>query len=151
MQWSAARNGGFSTAPRRKLANPPIAHGCFGFRRVNVASQLDDQDSTLARFRRLVQDRRAAPEIGRAPWRVVPVDHRAVLALRYEDTRGAVLVAANLTDQTARVRIPLDGAVGARDVTRGCPVETCRDALPLELGPYGHRWLRFGRGRRAAE
>jgi len=49
MQWDSCleTNAGFSRAPQSQLYLPPIAHGDYGFRKVNVAAQRADPQSLM--------------------------------------------------------------------------------------------------------
>ncbi len=63
MQWTAGRNGGFSTAAPRKLVQPVVS-GPFGPDHVNVAAQMRDRDSLWNWMRTLITIRRTCPELG---------------------------------------------------------------------------------------
>jgi glycosidase len=78
MQWSAARNSGFSPAPSDKLAQKPVTQGPFGYKRLDVEAQQKDEGSLLNRFRRLVAVRRSTSAF--ATGRFVRIDsgHPAV-------------------------------------------------------------------------
>ena len=47
MQWSDQKNGGFSTAPKDKLARPLITSGSNGYKEINVNKQIRDRESFL--------------------------------------------------------------------------------------------------------
>ncbi|HVY13459.1 MAG TPA: alpha-amylase family protein, partial [Alphaproteobacteria bacterium] len=83
MQWSAAENGGFSTAPKDKLIQPMIENGPFGFKMVNVESQQGEKDSLLEFIRTLVHLRNEHPSIGLNEFDAVPTPCECILALRY--------------------------------------------------------------------
>src|SRR5215213_8508921 len=64
MQWSDEEpHGGFSSAPSGTVIRPAVRDEPYGFRRVNVAEQREDPDSLLHRVRRMVQCRKAYPQI----------------------------------------------------------------------------------------
>jgi maltose alpha-D-glucosyltransferase/alpha-amylase len=44
MQWSAEKNGGFSTANTGSLCQPMVSQGPFSFKQVNVADQQEDPE-----------------------------------------------------------------------------------------------------------
>ena len=105
MQWEPGEGAGFTTSahPRR-----PIVGGVG----VSVEEQLADDSSLLHRLRGLIQQRKAHPELGTAPFEAVETGQTGVLGFQ----RGELLCLHNFTDQTV-------------------------DLGPVELGPYGYAWL----------
>ena len=79
---------------------------------MSVAEQLAEEDSLLNRLRGLIQQRKAHPELGTAPFEAVETGHTGVLGFQ----RGELLCLLNFTDHTV-------------------------DLGPVELGPYGYAWL----------
>ncbi len=112
MQWSAERNGGFSTADR--LVRPAIGDGLYGYPKVNVESQRRDPESLLRWMIRMIRLRKECPEIGWGDWRLVPVRTPSVLALLYRWRGNAVLCLHNLDERSRDVRISLDEDGGDR-------------------------------------
>jgi len=138
MQWSAAQNGGFSTAPRSRLVLPVLARGPFGFRRVNVADQHRDPASLLQFVRRAIRCRRESHELATGAWEPVAARAPSVFALRYRSNASELLAVHNLGATPVRVR-----GLGAGDL-----VDILADrpygspATSVELDGYGFRWLR---------
>src|SRR5262245_51436406 len=64
MQWSAAPNGGFSSAPPKQVHPPVIAEGDYGYPRVSVEQQIRDPDSLLRWFALALRTLREYPEFG---------------------------------------------------------------------------------------
>jgi len=62
MQWSGAKNGGFTDSDHP--VRPVVAHGAYGYRQVNVTDQRHDATSLLAWFERMVHTLRESPEVG---------------------------------------------------------------------------------------
>ena len=139
MQWSPARNGGFSSAQRSQLVLPVISRGAFGYRNINVADQHRDPASLLTFVRRAFRVRRELGELTAGDWEPVGVRERSVLALRYSDGHSELLAVHNLASTSVRARgLGADGLVDAF---------ANRDYAPakrggLELDGYGFRWLR---------
>jgi maltose alpha-D-glucosyltransferase/alpha-amylase len=139
MQWSPARNGGFSSAPRSQLVLPVISRGAFGYRQVNVAAQHRDPGSLLTFVRRAFRVRRELGELTAGDWQPLRVREPSVVALRYKDGRSELLAIHNLASAAVRARgLGADGLVDAF---------ANRDYAPakrggLELDGYGFRWLR---------
>ena len=78
MQWSNERNGGFSSAAPSRLVAPPPSDG-YGPRHVNVADQVNDEESMLHFIRRLTARYRISPEIGWGALTVLEHDCPSVL------------------------------------------------------------------------
>ena len=55
MQWTPDRNAGFSRATPGRLHLPPIQDPVFGYQRVNVETELDNQSSLLHWTRRMIR------------------------------------------------------------------------------------------------
>ncbi|APT86257.1 alpha-amylase family protein [Corynebacterium flavescens] len=105
MQWEPGPGAGFTTSshPRR-----PIVGG----KGISVAEQVDDPESLLNVVRTMVQERKAHPELGTAPFEAVESGHIGVLAFE----RGGLLCLHNFCDETV-------------------------DLGMVELGPYGYAWI----------
>lgn len=148
MQWSAERNGGFSTAaPSRLPSRPP--EGGYAPRHVNASDQLDDESSLLHFFRRLTARYRISPEIGWGELELLDHDAPAVLAHSVSADVGRMVALHNFSDEPASVRLALpdepEGAqltdlfsVGRLDLDE-------RGVFEIDLPPYGWRWLRVAR------
>ena len=150
MQWSDGPNGGFSTAPARRLARP-LPTGLFSPDHVNALEQRRDPDSLWNFMRRLIRTYRQMPQIGWSTVEVLEHDQRAVLAhvCRCDDWR--LLAVHNLGTDTCTVTVTLDdvpeGAV-LRDALGGASAEEdvpISSGAPVELRVDGHagRWLRI--------
>jgi maltose alpha-D-glucosyltransferase/alpha-amylase len=148
MQWSRARNGGFSTAPRRKLVRPLVDDPLYGPERVNVADERRDPSSLLEWFTRLVRVRRETPELGWGTCSLVETAPPTVVAHRCDWSGGTVLAAHNLGPEAAEVALDPDGDLdGATLVTiLGETRDGAEsDSTTVALDGYGYRWLRVRR------
>jgi maltose alpha-D-glucosyltransferase/alpha-amylase len=148
MQWTAGRNGGFSSAKSDQLPRPAIADGDYGYEAVNVESGERDADSLLNWVEHALRARRRCPELGHGEVQVLEADHDAVFAHACANDRGAILAVHNLAGEPLDVRIDTSGLEGDALVdvlgTRGHrPLEP---RTPLTLERYGFRWLRIVRG-----
>ncbi len=146
MQWTGGPNGGFSTAPARRLARP-LPEGLFSPERVNVADQRHDPGSFWWFVRGLIRRYRQLPQIG---WSVVEVLHQpspAVLAHACRERTGWTMVALhNFGADTQLVTLTLtdvpEGSVLVDLLESAEAVPVSRDgSVELELSGYGHRWL----------
>ncbi len=145
MQWTAGRNGGFSTARASRLPGPVVSGG-FGPAHVNVAEQRNDPESLLSFIRHLIRRYRECPELGWGRFEVLEQPHRQVLAHRCTWEGNSLVALHNLAAEPVSVPLVLD------DVQ---PETTLADLLasgrtPLDergraeiaLDGYGSRWLR---------
>jgi maltose alpha-D-glucosyltransferase/alpha-amylase len=145
MQWSADRNGGFTSArrPVRPLVSDPI----YGYQRVNVEAQRRDPDSMLNWMARAIRMRRECPEISWGDWEVLATEAREVLVMRYAwDDHVVVAVhnfaalprAFSLQARAVRDRV----LVSMLDVEDSRADESGRHRIQLDA--YGYRWYRAG-------
>jgi maltose alpha-D-glucosyltransferase / alpha-amylase len=149
MQWRNAPHGGFSTSPRKSdLRRPVITGGEYGYERVNVEDQQADPGSLLGWFQRTVLILRECPEFGVGTCSYVDTGDRRVLALVHEAPSGAMLALTNLSAETCTIEL------GRQPAQQGDPVEVYADQsydppdpdlAPIQLGPYGYRWIRLAR------
>ncbi|WP_132058659.1 alpha-amylase family protein [Halorussus amylolyticus] len=145
MQWSAEKNGGFSTAESEALVRPPISGGRYGYETVNVADQRGDPNSLLQWFSRLIHARRECPEIGRGDCELLDTGDPAVFAHRMVGEENAVVAVHNLGESPTSVTLSLagdpirlfgrDGGVEFERVETG--------EWRFELGRYGYCWVRI--------
>jgi glycosidase len=145
MQWSSGPNGGFSTAPPSTLA-APVVEGGYSPEHVNVSDQRRSSDSLLAFMTLLVRRYRECPELGWGSFEVLVQPHRAVLAARRTWDDASMVTLHNLGSEAVAVAVRLDDCPpGTRlvDLLRDGSAEVDEQGwAELELGRYGHRWLR---------
>lgn len=154
MQWNDARNGGFSTAPPRRLPRP-VTEGAFGPQHVNVAEQRNDPDSLWTFMAQLVRRYRQSPELGWGAFEALDQPFPAVLAHVARLDAWATIAVHNLGPEACRVPLSLagldgDGVAPVAMVTdllsdyRLEPVATGAGSpsIEVDLDGYGYRWLR---------
>ena len=90
MQWSDARNGGFSTSARTWLP-------CGDFKAVNVARQLNDPHSMLSLYRRLIELRKSTPALVEGGYRAMDNAPEDCLVFHRETAAQHIVVALNFT------------------------------------------------------
>ena len=146
MQWTAERNGGFSTADPDRLPGPVVTGG-FAPEFVNVADQRRDPESLLSFMKLLIRRYRESPELGWGDVQVLEQDAPEVLAHLCTWDDAALLALHNLGTEPRTISLTLPGCDsdhrladllvdGVTEVGEGGAVE-----LPLE--GYGYRWLRI--------
>ena len=143
MQWSAERNGGFSSA--RRTVRPVISDPIYGYRRVNVEAQRRDPHSLLNWVERKIRMRRECPEISWGDWTIVKANAPDVLVMQYDWRGHRLLFLHNFSDKPRVVRLsrtvtgtPLLVDLLAKNDSR--LADTGRHQVQLE--PYGYRWFR---------
>jgi trehalose synthase len=148
MQWTAGKNGGFSTARPSRLPGP-VVEGGFSPEHVNVEAQRRDPDSLLAFITLLVRRYRECPELGWGDFEVLDQPHPAVLAHRCTWDEASLVALHNLGPEPLTVPVELAGEQdGALLTDLLCDGDTPLDAkgrAELPRGGYGFRWLRLVR------
>ena len=108
MQWSNARNAGFSSAPARKLYLPvdPRRNA------PNVAAQEKDEDSLLNRVRRLIQLRLACPALqSRGEFKIIYAESKKYPLVYLRFAKGQrLLVVINPSGTSQEVSFRIAGA-----------------------------------------
>ncbi len=146
MQWDAGPNGGFSTAPKRRLTRPQPT-GLSSPEHVNATDQRQDPGSLWSFVRTLIRRYRQMPHIGWSDVEVLDHDVPAVLAhvARCDDWR--LLALHNLGTDDAIVTLELgpvaEGSV-LRDVLDGREDQPLDSSGRVEVRVDGHggQWLR---------
>lgn len=151
MQWSDARNAGFSPADPSRLPLPVIHDGEFGYEKVNVLKQQRDHDSLLNWLERMIRLRLRSPEFGAGECEWLQTSHEAVLAHSCAGERSCVFAMHNLSGQPVEVDVSLARKVeGLFDL-----LENCENAVDgngtqhFRMKPYGFIWLRDGKSSEA--
>jgi alpha-glucosidase len=118
MQWADAPNGGFSPAGVRTWlpVNANYAQG------INVADQLDDPDSMLSFYRRMLRVRKQAPALIAGDYTPLHEEAQDYLAfLRSSEADGQTcLVVLNMSERT--YTLSFDGSAEALAGVPGTPV-----------------------------
>jgi glycosidase len=145
MQWTAGVNGGFSTAPARRLARPVVTGG-YSPDFVNVAAQRRDPESLLSFMKLLIRRYRECPELGWGEFELLEQPHPSVLAhlCRWDD--GTLVAVHNLSAEPRTVPVTLDGCDSSHrleDLLQDTTTSLSdKGSAELHLDGYGHRWLR---------
>ena len=145
MQWSGAKNGGFSTA--KSLAVPIISKGNFGYAKVNAEKQLNENDSLLNWVRQAIYIRKRCEEIGWGEWHCVEANHPAVLGALCAWMGKEIVTLHNLSSKKVECDVDLRAwkiteiqAVLASDDLGELRSRDYMFSFPLK--PYGYCWLR---------
>lgn len=143
MQWTAGRNGGFSTARRSRL-RAPVTEGGYGPEHVNVAQQERDPGSLLHFMRTLTRHYRNVRELGWGAFEVLDQPDAGVLAhsLTSGDRVIVALHSFSAEPRDVQLSLPANGDC-LRDVftEEELPIE--RGLATVALDGYGYRWFRL--------
>jgi oligo-1,6-glucosidase len=105
MQWTAGANAGFSTATPWIRVNPDHA-------RVNVEAEEQAPDSVLSYFRRLVQLRKAEPDLVYGAYQLLDRDNPDVFAYTRSLDGRSLMVALSFSASGGHTAIPAGQAPG---------------------------------------
>jgi maltose alpha-D-glucosyltransferase/alpha-amylase len=146
MQWSGARNAGFSSAPSDQLLLPVISGGEFGYEKVNVATQERDPNSFLNWIERMTRLRMKTAEFGTARCEWLDATDPAVLAHCCIGERCTVFAVHNLSARELDVTVTTDRKPAHLfDILQNREHQAPGDGpLRFHLKPYAYLWLREG-------
>ena len=147
MQWTAGKNGGFSTAAPGRLVQAVVS-GPFGPEHINVATSMHDPDSLWNWMRTLITIRRTCPEVGWGEPSVLDHDGgHSVLVQRIERPGSAVVTVHNLSSEGRTVTLPVTGFDGqppeVTDLLTQESVDLAEGELTLPIEGYGVAWFRL--------
>src|SRR5690606_916061 len=107
MQWSDAKNAGFSEADSAALYSPGISDMPFGYQNVHVEAQERMPTSLLSWTRRIVAVRRTLKAFGRGSFEAIEVNNQRVLVYLREWNDEVVLCVNNLSRWAQPVELAL--------------------------------------------
>ncbi|MFZ0544676.1 MAG: maltose alpha-D-glucosyltransferase [Candidatus Promineifilaceae bacterium] len=141
MQWSAEKNGGFSTAEETYV--PVNSDDVYGYQVVNVADEEEDPNSYLWATRYLLQARQKNPALQNGKMSVIGNDNAAVFAywLTHEDNR--LLCIYNFSNQQQSISLDLSDYKGCQmtDLLARNQTETLNEWPAVKvLPPYSSHW-----------
>ncbi|GAB2609316.1 alpha-amylase family protein [Pseudactinotalea suaedae] len=146
MQWGPDRNGGFSTAPPRRLTRPIVGDG-YGPEHVNAAEQVQDADSLWSFMRALITVRRACPEVGWGAHTVLDVGSSQVFAHRCDLEQASLVALHNLSPDAVTATVPAitDDDHDLVDAFTHKRLGLSSEPAEVNLEGYGHTWFRVRR------
>jgi maltose alpha-D-glucosyltransferase/alpha-amylase len=142
MQWSPARNAGFSSGS--KTVRPVVGGEPFGYSHVNVQTEEADAHSLLHWTRKMVALRKACPEIGYGDWRTVSQGSSEVLVLHYSWHGHELTVIHNFSPEDREVELTVEeaGADTLQNLLDDRMVIAQRNGYSFHLESHGYMWLR---------
>jgi alpha-glucosidase len=100
MQWSRAAHGGFT----RPGAAPWI--DCGDSASVNVADQMDDPQSMLSLYRRMIRVRRSIPALSDGSYRAIEPAPADTFVFARESPGSRAIIALNFASETREIDLP---------------------------------------------
>ncbi|MEU8005461.1 maltose alpha-D-glucosyltransferase [Catellatospora sp. NPDC049111] len=151
MQWTADRNGGFSTTDPGRLYLPANMGPVYGYQAINVEQQMEQPASLLQWTRRMIALRKQHPALALGTYEDVDAANPAVLAflrrLREGDTDEAVLCVHNLSRFPQPVRLSLGDRFSGwvpTELTGGTRFpQVDEDSYVLALPGYASYWFQL--------
>ncbi|WP_338868032.1 alpha-amylase family protein [Spirosoma sp. SC4-14] len=146
MQWSNARNGGFTT--NSNPVRPVISQGPYAYTTVNVATQQTDSTSLLNLIRRFAQLRKECPEIGWGNWKLLDTGSPHVLAIRYDWQGRSLLMIHNFSPQPQNCQLNTGYKAGSKLInllTKTNLMVQSPASQHLQLPGYGYTWYRLAK------
>ncbi len=144
MQWSSEPQAGFSTADESTIFRPPVGKGNFGYRKLNVAQQEQDEHSLLNWFKQLIKVRRETPELGWGVCHLLNLDHSSLLVHACEYRSHKIVAAHNLSGKPAEATITLAHSRKLIPIFGHAEVEPLEAGrYQVRCGGYGYAWFRL--------
>ncbi len=146
MAWTAARNGGFSSAPEPLLVLPAITSPGYDYRVVNVEVQKQLPRSLLNWHRRMLTCRRLLPALRHGDCEILESNHPSILVYSRSLGSMTVLIAANVSAAGASMRLDLSRWKGSRvrEAIWGCEYPPADQDWFVYLASYGFSWWLIG-------
>ncbi|PKD16228.1 trehalose synthase [Salegentibacter salinarum] len=142
MQWSSAKNGGFSDAAKKKLVTNLVSKGEFGYKKVNVNDQHRTKESLLNWMTSAIRFRKEFPEFGWGNYKVLDVDDKRVLAVYRKSQKGLALSFHNFSNEEITVKIDIEDPEDIEDIFGDERYEGFNPSeQKVKLNAYGYRWM----------
>ena len=146
MQWTSKSGAGFSQTDPGDFWAPLIDDDTYGYHKVNVNAQREDQNSLFHMMKHFIATRKAHPVLGWGSCEFSRVDNKAILAYLRRTNEAQMLIICNLSDQLQEITLPLPDNVGAtpHDVLTDTNLPAIVDVnYSLSLSPFQYYWLTF--------
>ena len=140
MQWSAAKNGGFSNAEEKLLVHPVLKSGPFGYKKVNLFSAQQQPSSLLNWVERLITTRKGCPEIGYGNLFIIPNPNEKLLIHGFQWEEKKLFFLHNLSEEEVQI--------SKEEFSDGKLFDVFGEELHenegsrILLKSYGYRWYR---------
>lgn len=136
MQWTNEANGGFSSAKRTYL--PVIDDEVFGYQKVNVEAQENDETSIYHFYQQLISIRKQETALIKGGFSWMPIEDKGVLAYIRSLDEVTVYLIHNMTSSMRTFQIGKSG----KELINLLVGEYYQGGEPINLAPYDFLWLR---------
>jgi maltose alpha-D-glucosyltransferase/alpha-amylase len=136
MQWDNTQNSGFSAGPTEVLYSPLIVDEQYGYKTVNVTSQLTNKGSLFNQIRQMIAVRKQHKAFGRGSFSWIDGTDRCLAVYQREFEGEDFIVINNLSDHNLDIRIP-DWSHAYQNILDGSSYQ----GPAFKLGPYQYLWL----------
>lgn len=144
MQWTSGKNAGFSEREDGQLFLPVIDQGEYSYKKLNVDSQMKDENSLFNRLRGLIALRKNTDIMNTQEMDFVFRENKGLFALLRGSRQHGLLCIHNLTDKPQKVDV---GGYQVRLLAASAnqPPNSFRSEDPIvQLEPYAYVWLQTG-------
>jgi alpha-glucosidase len=100
MQWDASNMGGFTTANQTWLGVNP------NYKEINVESQINDPDSILSFYKKLIQLRKDNPLFVYGTYELLLPNHKHLFVYTRRLGRRKAIVINNFSEKSTRMKVP---------------------------------------------
>lgn len=132
MQWDDSPNAGFTTGA-------PFAPLIQDYPRVNVASQLKNDDSLFHSIRRMIRVRKKYPAFGHGEMEWVKVDNPALAVYTRSLQSELLLVINNLSESKQKISLPAELRGEYLDLLASSQTQIHN---AFDVSPHDHLWLK---------
>jgi maltose alpha-D-glucosyltransferase / alpha-amylase len=144
MQWTRAKNGGFSKAEPGKLVHPVISEGKYGYENVNVMQAQHDPSSLLNWVEKLVTTRKQCPEIGYGSLKILKSGNDHLLFHSFEWNGSTIYLLHNFSGEAVSCNRKKLFGKQCEIFNVMSDVEIYEDSdSEIFINAYGYRWFRL--------
>jgi maltose alpha-D-glucosyltransferase / alpha-amylase len=141
MQWKNGPNGGFSTCGKEKLIKPTIEKGEYGYEKVNVEDQSEDQNSIFNWVKKLINVRNSCPEIGTRKTNIIMSQNPNILAFKYHTPYCNLYIYHNLLERELSFDCEIDDRE-VRVIFSDSNYDVKKGKSEISLNAFGYLWMR---------
>ncbi len=145
MQWHDGFNAGFSEAPADTLIFPIIDDPKFGYQKINVQNQIQEENSIYNFIRNLIEQRKQYPFLGYGDFRIIKASNPYILAYIRSTNKKSLLILHNFTCKYHTCNIDLSeyNFSSLVDVFGQLEISNNMAKVTLIISPYQYLWLNF--------
>jgi maltose alpha-D-glucosyltransferase/alpha-amylase len=136
MQWDSSLNAGFTAGK----TSSEFVKGKLSYEHINVASQINDEDSLFNSMKRMIAVRRKHPAFSSSSMEWIDTGNSAVAVYIREHEDDTMLILNNLSSSVQTLQLPLNYQKTYLDLFLGNSHIFNEE---LTLAPYSYLWLQM--------